>query len=538
MENNQLREKIGQLMVFGFQGTTASPEIKKLIREHHVGGIILFGRNIGSPEEVLKLTTELQLEAKKAGHEQPLLICIDQENGVVRRLGQGTTVFPGAMLMGATGNPANAYMIGAASARELKALGINWNLAPVVDVNNNPDNPVIGVRSFGEDVDSVTRFAMESMKGMQDAGIITTLKHFPGHGDTAVDSHLDLPVISHDIDRLNEVELVPFKTCIDQGADTIMSAHVYFPAIEPAENVPATLSEKVITGLLRETLGFDGVVTTDCMEMNAISETVGTAQGGVEAIKAGIDLVMVSHLHTRHLETLNAVEEAVKDGYISMDTIDQAYGRVMKLKKKYLDWSDINTDLPSVNVPQLVGSKKHEFEAKEVYRQGVTLAGNKEGYLPVPVSNDHSVLVVSIDNSSVMQVEDKKYSTFKLGEAVQEFQPEAVVKPLSNPPTEQEQEDLLQIAGNFNTIIAGTLSASQDEKQADLIHKLLQVNENVVVVATRSPYDLAYFPEVKASIAAYEFTYPALTTAAAAIFGRVSVKGKLPVTLPKLVKER
>ena len=217
-------------MVFGFHGKTASPEIKQLIRDHHVGGIILFSRNMGTAAEVLNLTRELQQEAKNAGHKQPLLICIDQENGIVRRLDQGTTVLPGAMLLGATDQPENAYTVGVATGKELKHLGINWNLAPVLDVNNNPNNPVIGVRSFGENAAKVSLFGQEAMRGMQDAGVITTLKHFPGHGDTSVDSHLDLPVISHSMDRLEEIELKPFVDCIERGADTIMSAHVYFPS--------------------------------------------------------------------------------------------------------------------------------------------------------------------------------------------------------------------------------------------------------------------------------------------------------------------
>lgn len=527
MSTQELKKKIGQLMVFGFQGKTASPEIKKLIREHHVGGIILFGRNIGTPEEVLHLTTELQLEAKKAGHEHPLLICIDQENGVVRRLGEGTTIFPGAMTLGATGNPGNAYVIGAATARELKALGINWNLAPVVDVNNNPENPVIGVRSFGEDPEHVAAFGIEAMKGMQDAGIITTLKHFPGHGDTAVDSHLDLPVIDHSMERLEQVELVPFKKGIEQGADTIMSAHVYFPAIEQQENVPATLSRSVITGLLREKLGFNGVVTTDCMEMNAIADTIGTARGGVEAIKAGIDLVMVSHLHTRHLETLQEVERAVESGYIETDVIDAAYHRVMKLKEKYLSWSGIEEN---GSVPALVGSKKHEFEALEIYKQAVTLVENKEKFLPLKV--EKSVLVVSIENSSTMQVEDKKYSTFLLGEAIQEYKRDAVVHKLSNPISQDEIEKLIEVANGYDAIIIGTLSAAQNPQQIELVELLQQVNSNLMIVATRSPYDVAYVPDVKAAICTYEFTYPALKTAAAVIFGKDVAKGTLPVTLP------
>ena len=305
-------------------------------------------------QEILALTTELQRTAKEAGHEQPLLICIDQENGVVRRLGEGATIFPGAMLLGATDQPENAYKVGLATGKELKALGINWNLAPVLDVNNNADNPVIGVRSFGESAEKVSLFGKMAMKGMQDAGVITTLKHFPGHGDTNVDSHLDLPIIAHDMERLEEIELKPFVESIQEGADTIMSAHVYFPAIEDQQGVPATLSKKVITGLLRNKLQFNGVVTTDCMEMNAIANTIGTARGGVEAIKAGVDLIMVSHLHHLQKDTIDAIACAVESGEIDESTLNDAFERVTRLKEKYLTWDELQLN-KAISVPKCSG---------------------------------------------------------------------------------------------------------------------------------------------------------------------------------------
>ncbi|WP_047984451.1 glycoside hydrolase family 3 protein [Ornithinibacillus californiensis] len=529
--NKTIQEKIGQLMVFGFKGKTATPEIKKLIRERHVGGVILFGRNIGTTEEVLALTTELQREAKEAGHKKPLLICIDQENGVVRRLGEGATIFPGSMLLGATGHSENAYITGLLTGRELKALGINWNLAPVLDVNNNPDNPVIGVRSYGETAELVSEFGKQAVKGMQDAGVITTLKHFPGHGDTNVDSHLDLPTISHGMERLKEIELKPFVDVIEQGADTIMSAHVYFPAIEDQENVPATLSRKVITGLLREELGFNGVVTTDCMEMNAISEGIGTAEGGVEALKAGIDLIMISHLQSRQYETLNLVEEAILSGEISESIVDEAYQRVMELKDKYLTWDDITLDAHPV-VSSDVGAKIHEVEANEIYKQGITIVKN-EGLLPLQADDSDRVLVVYPKNSYAMQVEDKRYSTFSLGEAVSKIHKYTEVMELSNPPTTEELNQLREIAKDFKAVIVGTLSAKPNDQQVKMVEELYKENSNVVVIATRSPYDIAYLPDIPAYIATYEFTTPALQIAAEAIFGKVKVKGKLPVTLPK-----
>ncbi|MUK89010.1 beta-N-acetylhexosaminidase [Ornithinibacillus sp. L9] len=532
MNLSETEKKIGQLMVFGFKGKTPTPEIKKLIHEHHVGGIILFGRNIGTPNEVLQLTTDLQRIAKDAGHEKPLLICIDQENGVVRRLGEGSTVLPGQMLLGATGRSENAYITGLLTGKELKELGVNWNLAPVLDVNNNPKNPVIGVRSYGETPEMVSEFGKQAVQGMQDAGIITTLKHFPGHGDTSVDSHLDLPTISHDLERLENIELKPFMECMEQGADTIMSAHVYFPAIEERENVPATLSKKVITDLLRTKLGFNGVVTTDCMEMNAISETIGTAEGAVEAIKAGVDLIMVSHLQSRQYETIDLIAKAVDSGEISMEILNSAYQRVMELKNKYLTWEDI----PLHEAPKLssdFGSKFHESEAYEIYKQGITMVKNKNDILPLSTVESDRLLVVYPQNSYAMQVEDKRYSTFSLGKAIKDIHQNTDILELSNPPTKDEIDHVASFANDYEAVIVGTLTVKHEDAQVKLVQEIVRKNDSVIVVATRSPYDIAYLPEVPAYLATYEFTHPALITVANALFGKVKVKGKLPVTLPK-----
>src|SRR5690606_2186935 len=284
-----LRQKIGQLMMIGFHGTRLSEKVQRMIVEDCVGGIILFGRNIGTPEEVLRLTSDLQTCAKTAGHPFPLLISIDQENGVVRRLGKGTTLFPGNRLLGAVDDEKVTRHIARATAEELKRLGINMNLAPGLDVNNNPQNPVIGVRSFGESVDGVIRHGLAFIEGHQAVGVVTTAKHFPGHGDTDVDSHLDLPTVPHGLKRLETVELRPFQEAIDAGVCCVMIAHVFFPAFEAEDKVPATLSHSVVTGLLREKMGFNGVVTTDCLEMDAVSKTIGTVEGALRALKAGVD---------------------------------------------------------------------------------------------------------------------------------------------------------------------------------------------------------------------------------------------------------
>lgn len=539
MAQENLRKKVGQLMVFGFSHDecidTPSAEIIELIRDYHVGGIIHFARNLGTPNEILTLNTKLQYEAKKSGQEFPLLICIDQENGVVRRLGEGTTVNPGAMLLGATKNEQLAYETGFTTGKELKALGFNWNLAPVVDVNNNPLNPVIGVRSFGEDPKFVANFAKKSMLGMQDAGILTTIKHFPGHGNTNLDSHLDLPVIDRTIEELEEVELIPFRSCIEQGADTVMSAHVYFPAIEKRNGVPATLSRAIITGILRKRLNFDGVVTTDCMEMNAISKTIGTAQGAVEALKAGVDVVMISHTPSLQKQAIEKIVEAVENNELPIERIDEAYQRVRRLKERYVSWEQTNVDVEKVSIPDYVGSQEHRELAKQITQKGVTIVKDEQ-LLPLDNSKSHRVCVLIQENTYLTMVEDKEFSINSLGEVIQEIHPEANVQRISKDPTANEIELLLKQANQYDTIIVGTLNAAKSTAQQTLIKKLYEQNERIVVVAMRNPYDLAWMPFIKTFIATYEFTTLALTAAAKAIYGIERVTGTLPVSIPKIEK--
>jgi beta-N-acetylhexosaminidase len=535
MTTLSLRQKIGQLMVCGFQGDNSATisDIKKLIETYHIGGLILFGRNIGTSAQVLGLTTCLQKHAKRNGHIQPLFFSIDQENGMVRRLGEGTTSFPGAMLLAATNDEKLTYEIGKATAKELKALGINWNLAPVVDINNNPENPVIGVRSFGETAENVSRFAKAFMKGMQVVGVITTLKHFPGHGDTHVDSHLALPVITHSLKKIEKLELVPFKECIEEGADTIMTAHVYFPELENDENRPATMSHKVITGLLREKLGFDGVVTTDCMEMKAIADTVGTARGAVEGIKAGVDLIMISHLPSLQMETIEAIVAAVESGGISESRIDESYRRVQKLKEKYLSWNDLPLDTESFVVPEVVGCQEHHELAEKALRKGITIVKNEENLLPITADEHHKVMVIYPTASYLTLVEEEGYSRNELGMIVQDIHPSAKVFPISTEPSVGEMNEIINHVTQFDTILVGTLSAQKSTGQTTLLKRLMETGKSVIVLAMRNPYDLTIAPDIPTFVTTYEFTANALRMAVKAIYGEEAVTGELPITVAK-----
>src|SRR5690554_5101834 len=286
------QEKIGQLIVAGFHGTTVGPEIENLIREYKVGNILLFSRNIESAAQLFKLNQDLQKIAMET-FGIPLYITIDQEGGMVTRIFEDGTFFPGAMTIAATNSVDYAYKIGDLMGKELIDLGINMNLAPVLDVNNNPKNPVIGVRSYSDNAEVVADFGTAYVKGLQET-ILATAKHFPGHGDTNVDSHLALPKVDYPIERLESIELVPFKRAIKEGIHAIMSSHIDFPAF--TENgLPTTLSEKCLTTFLREDLGFEGLIVTDGMEMKAVQDHYGTVEACLMAVQAGANQVCICH---------------------------------------------------------------------------------------------------------------------------------------------------------------------------------------------------------------------------------------------------
>ncbi len=328
----ELRDKLGQMLLGGFDGTKMTTEAMKLIAAYRTGGIIYFSRNVSSPEQLAALTRELQ-EAASANGVPPLWISIDQEGGMVARITEGVTLMPGQMAIAAAGSAQEAYRAAYVSGSELRRIGINLNYAPVLDVNNNPLNPVIGVRSFGESPEAAAEFGAAAVRGYQDAGVAATAKHFPGHGDTDVDSHLDLPTVPHDRARMDKVELVPFKRAFAEGVDAVMSAHIYFPALEK-EKLPVTLSPSVLTGLLREELGFEGIITTDCMEMNAIAEHYGVAEASVLAVLAGADQILVSHRSDRQGAALAALEAAVHEGRVDEARIDDSVRRLLRMKWK------------------------------------------------------------------------------------------------------------------------------------------------------------------------------------------------------------
>jgi len=326
--------RVGQRFMVGFEGLTASVEVKALVREFGVGHVILFARNVEGPGQVAELVRELQSTARDAGHETPLLIAVDQEGGRVARLREPWTVWPSPRALGRTGSEETARRMGAALAAELQACGIRLDFAPCVDVDSNPKNPVIGDRSFGDDPELVGRLGVAMIRGLQEGGVAACAKHFPGHGDTDVDSHLDLPVLDHPRSRLEDVELRPFAKAIEAGVATIITSHVLFRELD--EDLPASLSEPLTHGLLRRDLAFDGVVVTDDLEMKAVARRWTPAQIAVLAAKASADLLAFCRNHDGQVGAIEALIRAAESGSIPFKEQEAAEARVRRLKERYL----------------------------------------------------------------------------------------------------------------------------------------------------------------------------------------------------------
>ncbi len=514
-----LEEQIGQTLMVGFAGTTASREVIELIQRYHVGNIILFSRNVRDAEQVRTLTRSLQRAAREAGHVYPLLIAIDQENGIVQRLGEAATLFPGNMALGAIGSEEVAAEVASATGRELKALGITMNLAPVVDVNNNAANPVIGVRSFGEDPRLVARLGSAMVKGYQDAGVISCLKHFPGHGDSAVDSHLAMPLIPHSLERLEVVELVPFRAGIEAGAGSVMIAHVAFPALTHDEALPATLSSAIIQGLLREKMGYEGVIVSDCLEMQAISDTFGSELAAVMALQAGIDLVLVSHTFARQRGSFEAMREAALTGELPAQVVQRAAERIVKLKAHYLSWDEFAMDIDYTAQAQL---------QERAYELSTTLVRNDDALLPLRLQEGESIVVVSLARNTTTMVEDRFYSDEMLLDILRRYSRDVSLLRVAS---ENDYREVLEEERENAIFIVATVNAHLDEEQANVVQLLIANGRRVVGIAVRNPYDIEAFPQLRTFLATYEYTRPALVAAARVIFGEREARGHLPVSV-------
>ena len=491
-----LREKVGQLFMVGFDALQADEHIKTLIRNKKVGGVILFRRNVHTPAQVSALCRELQ-EINAEVSDTPLLISIDQEGGMVMRIEQGVTPIPAAMAFQAAGSIPDCERLNQISGDEMRQLGINMLLAPVLDVNNNRSNPVIGVRAYGEDADTVIAYGMAAMRGQQSTGVAVTAKHFPGHGDTATDTHYAMALVPHDKARLHAVELAPFRAAIAGGVDAIMTAHVVFPAFETDTSVPATLSKGVLTDLLRGEMGYDGVVISDCLEMAAIADGIGITQGAIATLQAGADIVLISHREAQQHAAIEAVVAAVEYGAIPMARIDEAVARVATLKRvrAVQDWRDRAVVPASLMQPQAMAL------ARQVQQAALRVDGP---FRPLAAGLPVTLITVEvrsrseIDEVALGRNQEARSSMLPAllaaGFEVREFALSAQAEP-------EEVDAALAFAQGAQQIVLQTYNALFVDGQRRLAAAL--PHDRLWLVAGRLPYDLHLAPEAQGRLAAF-----------------------------------
>ena len=316
--------------MIGFEGTEVTPELRAWMREYQPGGVILFSRNLADPAQIARLTNDLQALAG----DSPFLIAIDQEGGRVSRLPSGFTIFPPAATVAQPGLTELAYQAAAVTARELRAVGINMNMAPVLDIHTNPSNPIIGNRAFGTDPEQVCRMGAATIAGLHDHRVLACGKHFPGHGDTCTDSHLELPVVSASRERLEDVELRPFQYAIHHGLQAIMTAHVHYPSLDQTN--PATLSPTILSGLLRQQMGFSGVILSDDLEMRAILDHSGVGDAAIRSLQAGVDMLLVCKMRTLETETMEAIRRALASHQLDQRCIEASLLRIASVKERFV----------------------------------------------------------------------------------------------------------------------------------------------------------------------------------------------------------
>lgn len=539
-----LEEKVGQLFVMRVYGHSATAPDQadvdanlaeigvrtaaELIAKYRVGGIIYFtwAHNTRDPHQIADLSNGIQRASLGQPRGLPVLIATDQEHGIVCRVGEPATLFPGAMAIGAGGRTADAHTLGRLSGAELRAMGINQDYSPDADVNVNPANPVIGVRSFGADPQAVARLVAAEVKGYQASGVAATAKHFPGHGDTAVDSHTGFPVITHSRELWERLDAVPFRAAIAAGIDSIMTAHLQFPALDDSGD-PATLSSPILTGILRGELGYDGVVVTDSLGMEGVRSKYGDDRVPVLALKAGVDQL----LNPPSLDVAwHAVLKAVQDGELTEARLDESILRILRLKAG-LGLLDRAPYVTAAGVDRTVGTKAHLAAADRIAERTTTLLVNEDHVLPLDRRGGSRVLVAGADPASPSGTTGPP--TTVLAAALTELGFTATALSTGTAPSAATVAKAVTAARDADAVVVATYNVTAGSSQRTLVEQLLATGKPVVAVAVRNPYDVAQLPVVKGFLATYSWTDVELRAAARVIAGRVKPHGRLPVPVQR-----
>ena len=547
-----LDEKIGQMIVPSLESRFTSTDsqvfedLSRLARDYHVGGFHLFGARDPSPDVLLNrtygsvvlgdpLSAASTLNRLQMLASVPLMNTADFERGVGMRL-FGSTTFPTMMAFGAAGDERLAFEAGRITGRESRAVGIHVDFAPVADVNNNARNPVINVRSFGEDPVRVGALASAFARGLQDGGVLATLKHFPGHGDTDVDSHLGLPLINHPRERLDRIELAPFRSGIAAGAAAVMIGHIELPSIDPTPGTPATLSRPAITGLLRGELGFGGLVYTDSMAMDAVTDMLPAGEAAVRAVKAGNDLILDSRAD---IEVFEALKSAAMRGDIDENQITGSVTRILGAKARLGLYRQKLADLNVL--PSNVGTRAHQAVADEVSRRSMTLIKDEQGSVPLAAPRDKAVLYLSVLDYP---------SGWRIAAPSRTFQPELTKRwpnltaiELSDRTSASELELVAEMAPRFDAVVVSifvrTASLSGRMDLAAPVLRLVQrlarassPSRPVVACIFGNPYVATFLPELPAVLLTYDLSDRAEASAVRALAGEMPITGRLPIALP------
>jgi len=528
-----VEEKVGQMMIGFFRGNSLSPELARRLETVRLGGVILYSvsGNVESTSQVAGLVRGIQTCAKSAGV-LPLFVAIDQEGGLISRLTSGVTVFPGNMALGATGETSLAATQARLQARELRILGITWNYAPVTDVNSNPANPIIGIRSFGSDPGLVADMGTAMIVPYAGECVLCTAKHFPGHGDTDTDSHLGLPVLRKDREALEKVELAPFRAMIGQGVPAIMTAHVEVPALEPDGAArPATLSSAILQDLLRQEMGFEGLLVTDSMGMGAIDQHWGMEEASVLAVLAGADMLIFGADKGHEPEEQDGVfaflVEAVRSGRIPESRIDGAVARILRAKEALgiLDdpWPR-EGDLDRLAAPESLAV------AEEIAERSVTLVRNpnRRGSGGCAVSGGAKASVLPLAGEKIPLVWPKEYES-ALAPLLLEC-PGFVPMLLPLDPASEDMEEACAALEERETVFAGSYDLHRNAGWKALLRRLGE--ERLVLLSVRSPYDLLHVEDVCGYLVTYGDRPASMKALGRILSGVSSPKGHLPVELP------
>ncbi|MFJ4774934.1 glycoside hydrolase family 3 protein [Streptomyces sp. NPDC088762] len=534
VEGMSLAEKVGQLFVsraYGHSATDPDPAdaernqslfgvrtAAELVSRYHLGGVIYFAwaHNTRTPHQIAELSAGLQRAALETGGGIPLLLSTDQEHGIIARIGKPATLFPGAMALGALGSTADARRAARIAGAELAAMGIRQDYAPVADVNVNPANPVIGVRSFGADPDAVAALVAAQVRGYQGAGVAATAKHFPGHGDTETDSHVGLPVMRHTRAVWEELDEPPFRAAVEAGVDAVMTAHIVFPALDPSGD-PATLSRPIVTGILRERLGFRGVVVTDALDMAGVRQKYGDDRVPVLALLAGCDqLLNPPDLGLAHRSVLAAVEA----GELTQERIEESVLRILELKARRGLFG--GAPPTAAEVDATVGIPEHLEAADAIAAGTTTVLANPAGLLPLDASAGPRLLVTGTDPVSPSGTTGPP-TTVLARELTALGCKAAVATP----------DRAVAAAAGHAAVLVCTYNVPEGESpQRTLVAELVATGVPVIAVAVRNPYDAARLPACAAEVATYSWTDVEMRAAARVLTGAVRPSGRLPVPVP------